>query len=344
MKELPLKHKNQDLKTIWDFLLISIIAGLAICFLVGLQKIETNLTTYFELSGIFILIGGASFGIGGLSGFLFGVPKILNPEGSHADKRKIISQNDNLVQISDWLTKIIVGVGLTQLNNIPGYLSRLGIYFSGILKDNTVGSPIIISIILYFLILGFLSVYLWTRIHFIGMVKKVEDNLEEKLEEQEQKVKAIAEAVNDTQQKMTDIGGGKRITENLEALRANINKMAGSDSDDPQKGKWGGLSETNERKVSAKVESSDIPTLYKVTLEVISTHPNYPLTGFVKFHLHPSFNNSEPLIAVTDGKATLVLNTVYGAFTAGIEADEGATQLEIDLAELPGIPEEFKDR
>ncbi|MCS3529577.1 pYEATS domain-containing protein [Chryseobacterium sp. JUb7] len=347
MKELVLKQKNRDLKSIWDFLLISIIVGIVICFLVGLHKINNSLTIYLELSGAFILIGGASFGIGGLSGFLFGVPKILNPEINHIDiekKRKIISQNDNLVQISDWLTKIIVGVGLTQLNNIPGYLNSLGKYFSGILKDNTIGPAIIISIILYFLIIGFLSVYLWTRIHFIGMVKNVEDNLEEKLEEQEQKVKAIAEAVNDTQQKMTDIGGGKKITENMEAVKANINRITESDSDDPQKGKWGGLSETNERKVTAKVELSDIPTLYKVILEVMSTNPNNPLTGFVKFHLHPSFNNSEPMIAVTDGTATLLLNTVYGAFTAGIEVDEGKTQLEIDLAELPNIPQEFRDR
>jgi hypothetical protein len=40
----------------------------------------------------------------------------------------------------------------------------------------------------------------------------------------------------------------------------------------------------------------------------------------------------------------LVLNKVYGAFTAGAEADEGNTRLEIDLAELSGVPQEFRDR
>lgn len=146
MKELVLKQKNRDLKSIWDFLLISIIVGIVICFLVGLQTIRDSIMLYFELSGIFILIGGASFGIGGLSGFLFGVPKILNPEISHIDiekKRKIISQNDNLVQISDWLTKIIVGVGLTQLNNIPGYLDNLGNYFAKMFENNTVAPSIL---------------------------------------------------------------------------------------------------------------------------------------------------------------------------------------------------------
>lgn len=347
MEESTLKNKNRDLKSIWDFLLISIIVGVAICFLIGLNTMseKRNLMLYLELSGACVLIGGASFGIGGLSGFLFGVPKILNPENSHGDaenKRKVISQNDNLVQISDWLTKIIVGVGLTQLNNIPSYLNKLGLYFSSIFINDKSHGSIAISIILYFLIIGFLSVYLWTRIHFIGMVQKVEETLEQKLEEQEQKVKAMTEVANDAQQKMTSIGG-KTTPENLENVKNNtiINT---NPTDDPQKGKWGEQAESNERKITAKVELSEMPNLYKVTLEVISTNPLNPLTGVVKFHLHPSFNNSEPIIAVTEGTAILVLSTVYGAFTAGAEADEGKTRLEIDLADLPNAPQEFRDR
>lgn len=339
MPELTLKQKNRDLKSIWDFLLFSIIIGIVICFLIGLNTLNMKggMMAYLELTGACIFIGGASFGIGGLSGFLFGVPKILNSDTNNHDRKPSVTQNDNLVQISDWLTKIIVGVGLTQLNNIPEFLARVGKYFSIIFQNKESGEKIAIAVILYFLIIGFLSVYLWTRLHFIGMVKKVEDDLDKK-------VNAMAEVINDTQQKMTDLGGGKTISEKFDEVKAEVNNIAANDPDDPQKSKWGGKSESNERKITAKIEPSENPALYKVTLEVCSTNPANPLTGFVKFHLHPTFNNDNPIIAVTDGIARLVLNKVYGAFTAGAEADEGNTRLEIDLAELSGAPQEFRDR
>ena len=81
-------------------------------------------------------------------------------------------------------------------------------------------------------------------------------------------------------------------------------------------------------------------------LIVESTKPDEkPLKGLVTFHLHPTFKNKNPIIAVNnDGRAILNLNWVYGSFTVGAEADNRATKLELDLAELPGVTEEFKKR
>jgi hypothetical protein len=64
---------------------------------------------------------------GALLGFLFGIPRVLAADQSrnHDSRRNQMSDaiiaNTNLEQISDWLTKILVGVGLTQF----GELSRL---------------------------------------------------------------------------------------------------------------------------------------------------------------------------------------------------------------------------
>lgn len=56
---------------------------------------------------------------------------------------------------------------------------------------------------------------------------------------------------------------------------------------------------------------------------VESTLPSLPLTGVVKFHLHDSFYNPDPVIAVQDGKAIQQLKKVYGAFTAGQRQTRG---------------------
>jgi hypothetical protein len=115
-------------------------------------------------------------------------------------------------------------------------------------------------------------------------------------------------------------------------------------NDDPEKGRWGGLAESNNRKLSATVEPAGQPGFYKVVLMVESTDKKSPLTGDIKFHLHPTFLNPRPIVPCENGKAVLTLSEVWGSFTVGVEADEGKTKLELDLAELDGVTEEFKNR
>ncbi|MEM9413169.1 MAG: hypothetical protein AAGA30_18820, partial [Planctomycetota bacterium] len=78
----------------------------------------------------------SSFSIATVVGFLFGIPKVLQGEdlpktavaGSVGDRRYEQRVNTNLEQISDWLTKIIVGLGLVNLGAVPGRLEKLGVY------------------------------------------------------------------------------------------------------------------------------------------------------------------------------------------------------------------------
>ena len=77
-----------------------------------------------------LLLAAASLSVGGLAGFLFGVPRslqtpVLPPVGGDGRSQKQADEiaaryatNTNLEQISDWLTKILVGVGLTQIGTI----------------------------------------------------------------------------------------------------------------------------------------------------------------------------------------------------------------------------------
>lgn len=111
---------------------------------------------------------------------------------------------------------------------------------------------------------------------------------------------------------------------------------------DPQKGQWGGKSENNFRRLSATVVASSVPGLFKVTVKVESTDTSLlPLTGVVKFHLHPSFDNPNPMITVQGGIALLELKKVLGHFTLGAETDAGKNLLELDLATLVNNPKGF---
>ena len=117
-----------------------------------------------------------------------------------------------------------------------------------------------------------------------------------------------------------------------------------ADPDDPQKGRWGGSSTRNGRKLSGRVTPlQGNKDWYAVRLEVRSIDPRNPLTGDVVFHLHPTFQNSENVVPVRDGIGTLSL-VAWGAFTVGAVVDQGATTLELDLQDIEDAPDEFRIR
>jgi hypothetical protein len=111
--------------------------------------------------------------------------------------------------------------------------------------------------------------------------------------------------------------------------------------DDPQKGQWGGLSETGGRQITVSVTDQG-NGWFSVDLTVAQVD-GPPLVGEVEFHLHPSFHPSIVRVPVRDGQATLKC-PAWGAFTVGASADEGRTRLELDLAQLTDAPELFRGR
>ncbi|MBV1691779.1 hypothetical protein KRR38_29900 [Novosphingobium sp. G106] len=130
------------------------------------------------------IVGGAS-SVGIFAGFLFGLPRTLTSNelrGAHAagkqeanagtpaqpnpappeGKTAFSDVNTNLEQISDWLTKIIVGVGLTQLGTIPAKLGEFGDRVNDYFGFG--GHVFAVGGGLYFLILGFFLGYVGTRV------------------------------------------------------------------------------------------------------------------------------------------------------------------------------------
>ena len=122
-------------------------------------------------------------------------------------------------------------------------------------------------------------------------------------------------------------------------------RMAAVVTDDPQKGQWGGKRRSGAYEVSAgaiRPLHSD-PDNFRIPLEVRSTDPAaHPLLGMVKFHIHDTFRPDMEEIAASGGVARLEL-VAYGAFTVGVQLEDGTT-LEIDLADEDiDAPKQFKD-
>ncbi len=159
---------------------------LALVMVVGLVSAivyALQLTTEegaLAVAGVAVLLAGASALAGGMLGFLFGVPRTLQQEGPNpatqagvtatgagsAEHRIDYRVNTNLEQISDWLTKILVGVSLTQIPAIRDGVRSLTAFAAQGLGPQGQSEVFAFALLSYFTVLGFLFGYLWTRLFF----------------------------------------------------------------------------------------------------------------------------------------------------------------------------------
>lgn len=106
---------------------------------------------------ILFLVGCAAWLSGSVLGFLFGVPRFqADPQ---ADSNRMLP-NTNLEQVSDWLTKIIIGATLVQLGTLVDHLQALFLMVGGQIDKPgaTVASG---AAIIFLFATGFMWGYLW---------------------------------------------------------------------------------------------------------------------------------------------------------------------------------------
>lgn len=154
------------------------------------------------LSGICLMILTSAMAIGGSIGFLFAIPRLasqveaatidaLSPTSSDtekdrdkAEKRRLLNSNNNLEKVSDWLTTMLVGVGLTQLGNIDTALTsfRLFLATNANLYPDQSGYqagllPVIGPMLLVVgLAMGFVYFYVFTRVMISPQFLVIEQN------------------------------------------------------------------------------------------------------------------------------------------------------------------------
>lgn len=188
--------------------IISVVAcGILVIPVFALQAPDWK--SFTSITALGTAVAGASLLVGALTGFLFGIPRKLQQErpapSDQAEQEESVSRkeaalyggNTNLEQISDWLTKILVGVGLTQISALGGALKKVSDVAAPGFGGSVSSGPFAVSIVLYFLVSGFLIGYLWTRL-FLGRALTAAEravSLKKQLSRLEQQTHADARAL-----------------------------------------------------------------------------------------------------------------------------------------------------
>lgn len=138
------------------------------------------------ICGLIFLSAGT---VGALLGFIFSVPRVISDRREPADVggagARVLDTNTNLERISDWLSTMLVGVGLSQLTNLNPLLLQFRVFLA---ENATVyasqGPPsagVLPAVGPFVLILGaasgFLFMYLMTRLVLVGFFKESEEIL-----------------------------------------------------------------------------------------------------------------------------------------------------------------------
>ncbi len=136
----------------------------------------------------------ACLAAGGVVGFLFGIPRTTNPNATHATPPPAATGgtptpppatpnppqphsghdvNNSLEQISDWLTKIVVGLGLVEMRNFPTYLESMAERFEQDLHW-PVNRSFAVALMVFFAAMGFLYSYVLTRLKLSPEFRRVD--------------------------------------------------------------------------------------------------------------------------------------------------------------------------
>jgi len=122
-------------------------------------------------TGAAVLWAMASIAVGALIGFLFAVPRI-NPE---VKIRSRLIPNANVEAVSDWLTKILVGVGLVNFQSIGRFVDGLATQLS---QDIGRTHAYALGLIIYFWAVGVIQGYVLTRIFLTARFRtEIQDDL-----------------------------------------------------------------------------------------------------------------------------------------------------------------------
>lgn len=159
-----------------------------------------------------ILWGLACLGSGSVVGFLFGIPRAapqdktrftssstgatdnIYPE-EHSPYR--MRPNTNLEEVSDWLTKIIVGLGLVHLQDFENMLYRTAKNAASAMSSNTdppvtsLATAMIVSLVIE----GFFIGYLYTRLFLQGAFARSDFRMNETVRRIEKVIATVPSGV-----------------------------------------------------------------------------------------------------------------------------------------------------
>lgn len=351
--------KDELKRLLFNFfrILLTLSAIVLVCIFIGYGWRLQSAVAFLTISGAYLLAGI-------VLGFLFGMPRSAKfryqpgISSNGQDDSPMYTDNTNLEDVSDWLTKIIVGLSLVNFEKILKYTdsSAIGIAISLSGRANS-GAAYSLSYALIFLFLlsGFIASYLWSFAILRSILIRRKQQDKKVVETTLNNVAGLLskEAVERQENAYT----GRQLTEamvkgydvdgNFKAKVSQALKehpVKNEYMDDLQRGRWGGKKVDGHKRISAEVTESRLyPLFFDVVLQVSSTDPANPYRGMVAFFVHDSFGFPEDTIyakAGENGIASIPL-VAYEAFTVGALCEEDGTLLEINLNKEPGFPDKF---
>jgi len=293
----------------------------------------------------FLLVACASFAGGASIGFLFGLPRAQkNQPKKEENCDDSYSDNTNLEEVSDWLTKIIVGLTLIKFNKIIDLINNAALSMEKAFKgscncETAFFNAYVFSyctIVLFFLA-GAGLCYLWARTNLseiFAKARKAQHDAEAKTERAVYQIQAMAN---------TEL---KPLDDASESFRTLIESVYHSkpvfDKTDLQRGRWGGEPKRNDYLLEANYipeQSLSAVNVFKVQLTIKSLKLDRPLESEVAFFLHDTFSSQIVYAKASNNRAEINF-WAYEAFVVGARLED-KTELELDLNNVKVFPDGF---
>jgi hypothetical protein len=164
-------------RTIGKAVLLAAFAGIIalVIWALGLTKpAQPDAAPSFNvILGANLLVGIAAAAAGAVFGFIFGIPRTMDPADraavaaaasqDGAATHAVMAANTNLERISDWLSTLLIGATLVQIKDIAAWVGGLG---KDLVKTGTIANDALVPVIvILFFSISFLGVYLITRLY-----------------------------------------------------------------------------------------------------------------------------------------------------------------------------------
>lgn len=176
----PNAENDRALRRVLRFLRGAVLVGLAAEAIVAL--FWTSFPGAVRLLGGLLLVSCAAASVGALAGFLFGIPRVAAGDAASgaAQSSPTAKPNTNLEEISDWLTKIIVGLGLAHLYKLGPVLLQLASKMAPLLVPipTDAGIAAVLATLAYWSTTGFLGGYSLTRMFLAPAFARADKQLD----------------------------------------------------------------------------------------------------------------------------------------------------------------------
>ena len=192
---------NTDLRRVYTTFVITAALGLVGALLYCVST-SGHWALAVALLGGSVLVAGTFAFLGALIGFVFAIPRSRQDQGvvqqvatvdEGARRLSDYAANTNLEQISDWLTKILVGITLVQFGDMSERFGAAATALSPMLGSNAAARSVALALMTYFMVWGFFFAYLSTRLWLPKALSRAER--EEQVQKREVEKEAALRAL-----------------------------------------------------------------------------------------------------------------------------------------------------